>query len=346
MRHVLSSLVLCVSLAATASADPVLYDFYADWCGPCQSMTATVDRLIAEGYAVQRVNIDREPKLAAQFGVQTIPCFVWVESGREVDRVVGVVSVERLRVHGRPRVVEKERVKVKVVPRPAWRYERPEGYRASVVRVFCEDSAGRSIGSGTLVRWNGRTVVLTARHVVRVAVKITVLLCTGKTHEAKVLKMDPTWDCAVLEIMGNPVGTAAARIEFGPSASQRDGDRLESCGYGADGRLAVNTGLFRGYRRSTAAPGGPDDWMVISGHARPGDSGGPVFNGRGRLVGVLWGTDGEEVVCVQAGRLHLVLEAAVPAHAYQPQAYECLDRHPTPPMAEPADAEQEIVAAG
>ncbi len=207
------------------------------------------------------------------------------------------------------------------IPHPAWRYERAEGHRAAVVRIYCEEAAhGRSIGSGTLVRWNGRVVVLTARHVVRGAVKIVVELCTRKTHEARVLKTDPTWDCAVLELMGRPVGVPVAEIELGPNATQKDGDRLESCGYGPDGQLAVNSGLFRGYRRSAAAPRGPDDWMVISGHARPGDSGGPVFNARGRLVGVLWGTDGEEVVCVQAGRLHVLLEEAVPVGVYQQRA--------------------------
>ncbi len=332
MRPVFSSLLLCGLLAASASAQPVLYDFYADWCGPCRSMTATVDRLAAEGCVVQRVNVDRQPELAAQYHVQTIPCFVWVEGGREVHREVGAVSIERLRWRS-PKLEARNPKADAREPHPAWRYERAEGRRAAVVRIFCEEAAhGRSIGSGTLVRWNGRVVVLTARHVVRGAAKITVEICTGKAHAARVLATDPTWDCAVLELMGRPAGVPVAEIELGPNATQENGDRLESCGYGPDGRLAVNSGLFLGYRRSSAALQGPDDWMVISGRARPGDSGGPVFNARGRLVGVLWGTDGEEVVCVQAGRLHVLLEAAVPAHAYQPQSCECDGRCPTPPM--------------
>jgi hypothetical protein len=90
------------------------------------------------------------------------------------------------------------------------------------------------------------------------------------------------------------------------------GERLESAGYGPDGQLAVNSGLFQGYRRTMQTPNGPDDWMVISGHARGGDSGGPIFNSNGKVVGVLWGTDGAEVVGVQAGRLHVLLDEAVP----------------------------------
>jgi hypothetical protein len=69
--------------------------------------------------------------------------------------------------------------------------------------------------------------------------------------------------------------------------------------------------MFKGYRRDSMKGDGRDDWMVITGYARGGDSGGPVFNQRGLVVGVLWGTDGQEVVCVQPGRLHLVLQAAI-----------------------------------
>jgi hypothetical protein len=132
--------------------------------------------------------------------------------------------------------------------------------------------------------------------------------------------------------VGVPEGVIAAEVELGDEAMQHEGNRLESCGYGPDGKLAANTGLFLGYKRSTQTPNGPDDWFEISGHARPGDSGGGVFNDRGRLVGVLWGTNGEVVVGVQAGRIHVLLDAAT-ARTVDPKSYtplQFIPRQPTP----------------
>ena len=309
-----------------ADSKTVLLDFYSDWCGPCRAMKPTVDALATAGYNVQRINVDRQKSLAVKFGIERVPCFVAVAEGQETDRIVGSCSYQRLEamITRRVRVPLAKPVPPSVIsnlkseirnpksPRPAWRYERPVSHRAAVVRIYCQNNAAtRSIGSGALVRWNGRVVVLTARHVIQGAQKIIVELCTRRTHWAKVVKVDAVWDCAVLELVGAPEGVEPVDVELGDEAMQRQGDRLESCGYGPDGKLACNTGLFQGYRRSAATPQGPDDWLVISGHARGGDSGGPVFNRRGRLVGVLWGTDGREVVCVQAGRLHRLLDEAV-----------------------------------
>ena len=320
------------SSATLSAGNAILLNFYADWCGACRSMAATVDDLAQAGYAVERINIDKQPELARRYGVRAIPCCIIVERGREIDRVTGVTTIERLTLK---LAAKNERGVNGLVPHPAWRYERPTGYRAAVVRIFCYARATgsasamqpiRAIGSGALVRWNDRVVVLTARHVVEAAKRIVVELSTGKRHEARVLKIDAVWDCAVVELSGPPEGVSPAELELGNAAMQQVGNRLESCGYGPDGRLACNSGLFRGYKRCGQRPQGPDDWMVLSGHARQGDSGGPVFNERGRLVGVLWGTDGEEVVAVQAGRLHLLLDAAVPvqgsARLISPRAVE------------------------
>ena len=330
----------------------VLLDFCADWCGPCQAAKPAVDSLASEGYAVRRVNIDENKELAARYGVERIPCFIMLERGREVERVVGPASVERLRrmyrskgsgVKGqgpeeRNPKSEIQNPKSPVAPHPAWRYEWPVGHRAAVVRVYCEETGQvgnlphvvrtRSIGSGTLVKWGGRVVVLTARHVVKDAKRIVVELHDKRTHPAKVVAVDAVWDCAVLELEGEPIGVDPVEVERGEAAMQTAGNRLESCGYGPDGRLACNSGLFLGYKRSAAAPDGPDDWFTISGHARSGDSGGGVFNEAGKLVGVLWGTDGQEVVCVQAGRLQKLLCTAIPEDATQQKSI--LQRAPTP----------------
>ena len=317
----------------------VLLDFYADWCGPCQTVKPVVDSLASEGYAVRRVNVNENKELAARYGVESIPCFIVLERGREVSRVVGPTTIERLKLMYRMKPVLPPSAvgpPPSAAPHPAWRYERPAGHRAALVRVYCQDDAQtRSIGSGTLVRWGERVAVLTARHVVKDAKTIIVELCTKKAHRAKLLAIDPVWDCAVLELDGEPLGVQPADVERGGAAMQTAGNRLESCGYGADGQLACNSGLFLSYKRSNETPNGPDDWFTISGHARQGDSGGGVFNEQGKLVGVLWGTDGQEVVCVQAGRLQKLLDTAI-VRTDAAQQKSILQRVPTPAMpAEP-----------
>ena len=204
-------------------------------------------------------------------------------------------------------------------PTPAWRYERATGHRGAVVRVVCYDQDGKqSIGSGVLVQYRRRPLILTAWHVIKTARRIRVWLSTGRWYEARALATDGTWDCAVLDI-GQPEGIEPAELEYGDEAHPGQNDRLESAGYGGDGKLAVNTGYFLGYSRPTSTAG-PTDWLRLSGYARSGDSGGPIFSARGRVVGVLWGTDGSEVVGTQAGRLHQVLTAAMEKLPVQQQA--------------------------
>lgn len=93
----LQAALLAFAVSAGAServvSESVLLDFHADWCGPCQQVAPTVDRLAAQGYPVRKVNIDDERELAQKFQVQQIPCFVLVVGGREVKRVLGGVGL-------------------------------------------------------------------------------------------------------------------------------------------------------------------------------------------------------------------------------------------------------------
>src|SRR5690349_9833544 len=88
----MAALVLSVS----SVGDTTLLDFGAEWCGPCRSMVPVVQQMEAAGFPVRRVNIDQDKALAAQFHVRSVPCFVLVADGREVDRVEGVTDRGRL----------------------------------------------------------------------------------------------------------------------------------------------------------------------------------------------------------------------------------------------------------
>jgi thiol-disulfide isomerase/thioredoxin len=95
----LLAVVLAFSCGRVSAADPdnILLDFTATWCGPCQQMSSIVSKLERQHLPVRKVDVDREPALASKYNVTSIPCFVLVANGKELDRVSGITTEQQLR---------------------------------------------------------------------------------------------------------------------------------------------------------------------------------------------------------------------------------------------------------
>ena len=153
----------------------------------------------------------------------------------------------------------------------------------AVTYISAQTPQGTATGSGFVVSADGR--IVTNEHVVDGATSVTVKLGTGgRTLPAQVLAADASKDLALLKVDG----TNLKHLSFGDSSSLQVGDNVYAIGnpYGLDHTLT--SGIVSALNREIEAPDGtPISGAVQTDAAlNPGNSGGPLLNGAGQVVGV------------------------------------------------------------
>lgn len=297
------SLPLAVFLAVSSVGDTVLVDFRADYCAPCRQMDPVVAQLASRGYAVQRCDVDKDPQTASRFNVTSIPCFVMIVDGHEVDRVVGPTEIARLEGMFRKaqaRAVAKAPptanssspsrgpsitpVSLNASASTASR-ELVEHLLAASVRIRIGDTGGNSVGSGTIIdARDGQALVLTCGHVFRDSqgkgrIQVDLFGENPQTVTGKLIAYDDKRDTGLISI------PLTGKVEVAPVApvgqSVRKGDRVVNigCNHGADA-TALESRITSINRYS-----GPAN-LQVAGEPVQGRSGGGLFNLQGQVIGV------------------------------------------------------------
>jgi putative serine protease PepD len=139
-------------------------------------------------------------------------------------------------------------------------------------------------GTGTVLDTQGR--ILTADHVIAGASSISVTLQNGDTRPAKLLGGDSATDSAVVAI--DPSGTTLHPLPLGSLATLRIGDPIAVIGDPFSFQRSLSSGLISGLDRTIQAPNGFTIAHAVQTDAamNPGNSGGPVLDARGRVIGV------------------------------------------------------------
>ncbi len=171
----------------------------------------------------------------------------------------------------------------KVVSRPVAPVRRPH---PSVVRVINRIGNRDLAGSGTYIRpvESRCGYVLSCEHLFSAGIgRVTATFPDGKRYNATVKAVDRTWDLAVMTIDSGP----RIAVRMGTAKPQL-GEIITYCGYGQG--YGLNRYRYRnGKLTNYGSPGGLNrfELLIISGSSRDGDSGGPLLNAKGDLVGVL-----------------------------------------------------------
>ena len=81
---------------------PVLVDFYATWCGPCQMMTPILEQVganLRDRLQVVKIDTDKYPNLASKYQIEALPTLVLFKNGQPAERIEGVLQAPQLIQH-------------------------------------------------------------------------------------------------------------------------------------------------------------------------------------------------------------------------------------------------------
>jgi thiol-disulfide isomerase/thioredoxin len=172
-------LALLVTTGTDTRTAPVLLDFGASWCGPCQATRPEVERLKAEGYPVRVIDVDKAAELKARYRVSSIPAFIVVDrEGRELARQTGATTAKELaRFYNEAKRKWQDEQEADDDDQDEPQEERrgPSGERhnpwETVVRIKVYNHLSRprpsiGYGSGTIIHsTDDETIILTCAHI-------------------------------------------------------------------------------------------------------------------------------------------------------------------------------------
>jgi len=181
----------------------------------------------------------------------------------------------------------------------------------AVARIVAPEQSSTSLGSGVLVDVNrNQGLVLTNWHVVRESKSaVLVQFADGFQSAGTVVRWDEAWDLAAL-VIWKPKATPVRLAHAPPTV----GDMLTIAGFGR-GPYREETGPCTEYL--SPGSGYPNEFVEMRARARQGDSGGPIFNDRGELAGVLFGESDGHTIGSCSTRVKTFLEA-VGSHGFVP----------------------------
>ena len=318
-----SCLWVLLVASSTCAEGVVLYDFYADWCGPCRAMAPVVTRLEREGVTVRRINVDRHPDVARRFGVQQLPTFVVVVDGREWGRLIGAVPEQQLRALIRTARARRTEGAVSGGRRSSAPNEIGERLLRCSVRMYRETAGARFYGSGTIIYASDtQAIVLTCAHLFQSTSGLGQPVMVEwfgaeppRTYRGQLIARDRNADLALVRIQTDRKLPAARVASTG--LSLKPGTRLYSVGCDRGSRPRVYPTRLTAVDRYVGAPN-----YEILGAPRQGRSGGGLFTEDGELVGVCSAADphGNGGLFAALGAVHYLLSAARLDHLYRSPA--------------------------
>lgn len=187
----------------------------------------------------------------------------------------------------------------------------------SVVQISAQTTADKELGIGTGFVVDVKGLVATNYHVLRGATKAVVQFKNGKKYSVKGLRaLDADADLAILELERPPEKLKA--LPLASKTPPRQGEDVIAIGHPQGLNFSVTTGIVSAVRKKDQLPkeiaeqlsGADKVWIQTSAAISPGNSGGPLLDGQGRVIGInTWIVDGQSLGCaIHVGHLRTLLE--------------------------------------